>query len=1180
MHTSSKSYLILAIVSVVGLCVFSFLFQRSIVQTARTDWENSLKTVLNTTHQALDSWHDEHRGAAMLWANSDSVKRIADALLLLNPTREALLQSPAQAELRQIMEPILTGLDYRGYFIIDLNNNNLASSRDLNIGEKSLLQNQTNFIETILSGSHAITPTIASDVPLEDSEGNLQEKWPTLFVGAPIFGENNEVKAIFTLRVDPMDDYINILRQGRIGDSGETFAFNQEGTLISQSRFTDQLVEAGLIEDGAIAMLSLKLLDPGVDLTRQVPSTVPRHEQPLTLMAQAALNGIDGSNLTGYRDYRGVIVIGTWMWSETLHFGLTTEINKSEAYASRNTTLIILNVFTVIAALLIFGLTLIFTQSRSQIFESERRLSTLVSNLPGMVYRCANDPGWTMIYVSSGCKALTGYSKAALENNFMVAYGEIIHGEDQAQVWNQVQDSIKKQTSFELVYRIVMKEGQVRWVWEQGQGVFNAKNELVALEGFITDVTVQKTSEERIRRMNDSLELRVAQRTRELNEANLLLEQSKMAAESANKAKSEFLANMSHEIRTPINGVIGMLELLKHSQISEKQTEYIDRADASANVLLDLINDILDFSKIEAGKMDLHFEPFHLHDLLYDAMQTIAWRASTKNLELLCQIEPDAPQVVIGDGLRLRQVIMNLVGNAIKFTESGEICLSVSVKNVSESGIQLHFKVRDTGIGVSANHVEKIFRQFEQADGSTTRHFGGSGLGLNISSKLIDKMDGAIWVESPCPARSERVGGGEGSCFHFTATFQANPEAFQNTLECPPDAPLRALIADGNSTSRMILESLLLHYWNIHSLLTSDGESAFEMIEKEYAEERPIDYVFIDSKIIEFDEVQLIGRIQSNPSYSTIRFIIPASSKWSSTENSIHSFLNKTYIQKPVKPKDIHDALFGAPERGTAAPQDDIAPALAPLRVLIAEDEETNQLVATERMKRWGHHVTLAQNGEETLQALAADSFDLILMDVHMPKMDGLEATRRIREDEKKSGGHIPIIAMTASALKGDKERCIQAGMDAYLSKPIHEAELIDALRPFQNFTSKADKTNDEERAESTPVFEFDKLLEETFNDRDFLSKIIRIFLDTTPDLLESAREAIANKDASAIEESAHKIKGALLNINAPQAADLALRMEEAAKRGDFSQTDSLFSDFEQEYLNLYQILSQHPIDS
>ena len=281
-----------------------------------------------------------------------------------------------------------------------------------------------------------------------------------------------------------------------------------------------------------------------------------------------------------------------------------------------------------------------------------------------------------------------------------------------------------------------------------------------------------------------------------------------------------------------------------------------------------------------------------------------------------------------------------------------------------------------------------------------------------------------------------------------------------------------------------------------------------------------------------------------------------------------------------MKPKDIHDALFGAPERGTAAPQDDIAPALAPLRVLIAEDEETNQLVATERMKRWGHHVTLAQNGEETLQALAADSFDLILMDVHMPKMDGLEATRRIREDEKKSGGHIPIIAMTASALKGDKERCIQAGMDAYLSKPIHEAELIDALRPFQNFTSKADKTNDEERAESTPVFEFDKLLEETFNDRDFLSKIIRIFLDTTPDLLESAREAIANKDASAIEESAHKIKGALLNINAPQAADLALRMEEAAKRGDFSQTDSLFSDFEQEYLNLYQILSQHPIDS
>ncbi|MBW1734169.1 MAG: response regulator [Deltaproteobacteria bacterium] len=511
---------------------------------------------------------------------------------------------------------------------------------------------------------------------------------------------------------------------------------------------------------------------------------------------------------------------------------------------------------------------------------------------------------------------------------------------------------------------------------------------------------------------------------------------AKEAAEKANQAKSLFLASMSHDIRTPMNGIIGMTDLCLDTELTDEQREYLGMVKSSADSLLSLLNDILDFSKIESGMLELEEIGFNLNSAVEDTVKSLAYMAHNKGLELACRIHRDVPVALVGDPGRLRQVIVNLVGNALKFTEKGEVVVEVRLLEEADDHVFLHFLVRDTGIGISRDRQEKIFEAFSQADESTTRKYGGTGLGLSISSRLVSMMGGKIWVESEP---------GEGSTFQFTARFGLQEAPLSSGKEKLSDLKgMPVLVIDDNATNGEILREILLG-WDMEPTIAS-GKDALRVVTGAARSGKPFSLVLLDAQASKKGGFEIASEIKKRPEWAAPIIMITSSVGIRGDAEKSRKLGIAAYLTKPIRHSDLLDAILTGYGKGDLVTKHSVREKRARLRILLAEDNMVNQRLTVKLLTKMGYQVEVAGNGKEAVAAFERETFDLILMDVQMPEMDGFEATALIREKEKKTGGHIPIIAMTAHAMKGDRERCLDAGMDEYVSKPIRPQAVVDAI--------------------------------------------------------------------------------------------------------------------------------------
>jgi PAS domain S-box-containing protein len=762
--------------------------------------------------------------------------------------------------------------------------------------------------------------------------------------------------------------------------------------------------------------------------------------------------------------------------------------------------------------------------------DSEERFRSIVETTEDWIWWI--DVEGCVLYANPAVEDILGYPPEQLLGTRILRH---LHEEQRADIEARLAHVVaKKGTWRNLVMRWRHKDGSDRYTQSSAVPILNESGELIGYRGSDHDITLLKRYEQN-------------------------LEEAKHKAEAASQAKSEFLANMSHEIRTPMNGVIGLTSLVLNTELSAQQREYLELMKSSADSLLRLLNDILDFSKMEARKLELDPIEFDVREAVGNTLKTFAASASEQQIELTCHVEPTVPEVLVGDPGRLAQIIVNLTGNALKFTRHGEVVVRVKAEAQAADSTLLHISVADTGIGMSAEQQATIFQAFQQADSSTTRQFGGTGLGLSIVSQLVGLMDGGIRVESVL---------GRGTTFHVAVRLGVPERQPQAAAAQQPLAlkNMPVLVVDDNRSNRLILAEILIS-WGMRPALAADGRQALEEMQQQAAHGTPFPLVLLDAGMPQFDGFDLARALKAAPGLDSAIVMMLSSSDYSSEIARCDALGVTRFVRKPVKQSELFDAIVSAANvapGATAGPGgEDALPAPAPgrkLNVLVAEDHPVNQVLIAAILNGRGHAFSIASNGLEVLRLLDRapgehPPFDVVLMDGQMPEMDGYQATAEIRRRERGSGRHLRIIAVTANAMKDDRDKCMAAGMDDYVTKPIDADQLLERLEAAVPRPVPAALPAPPAPALAS-AFDIDAALKRARGKHALLKQLVQLLLQDLPPTLAALESALAAGDLRAVERTAHRLRGAAFTVCAEPLAAAADTLEQSARNQEAARLD------------------------
>ncbi len=1136
------------------------------------DVASNLENVLITTADRLDIWVKLQQSVLRQIAMNPVLIQQTEALLNVATNPASLLSSDALADVRSTLARNESELGL-GFFIIDRNGVSVGSARDTNIGTRNLIaEHRSELLDRTLAGESVFVPPIFSDVGIGDQD---VERTMSLFFAVPIRSADGDVIATLTKRLDPAEEFSRVLQFSRVGESGESYAFDQTGTMLSASRFEADLRDIDLLGEGQSSIMNIRIRDPGGNMTEGFQTDIPRDELPLTLMAESAISaGADSQgerssadgNTSGYRDYRGVLVYGAWLWDGQLGLGLASEIDVAEALSTLSTVrLTAIGVLSITLFLSLGGTFFILAtgertnkalkkakdeledrveERTAEANAAKERFSSLVENIPGAIYRFRFDENFTTIFYSEYFEFLTGYPIADFMSG-KANFGDLIHPDDREWVAKDLDKTVAAHEPHEQEFRIIDKFGKIRWVYSRGMALYDDDGNPEFADGSMFEVTEKK-------------------------EAEFALAEAMKAADAANQAKGDFLANMSHEIRTPMNAIMGLSDLCLRTELSPKQQDYLSKIHASAGALLGIINDILDFSKIEAGKLDMESLPFEIDQVLDNLATVVTVKTQEKGLELLFSRAADVPSVLVGDALRLGQVMVNLVNNAVKFTETGEIVVQIEVVDTQDEEVTIKFSIRDTGIGMTKEQQGRLFKLFSQADTSTTRKYGGTGLGLAISKQLVEMMGGKIHVESEQD---------KGSDFIFTANFGIGEESEQRSHIPITDLQhMNALVVDDNSTSRDIFKTYLESF-TFKVTTAEDAKAAIRILE---ATQEPPELIVMDWLMPGMNGFEAAQKIKQDLGLAKDPHIIIVTAFGTSglAEKPGAEFIDE-FLAKPVSPSHLFDSVmnaFGqhvAKKRmqhlsGRQAEMDALRP-IQGASLLVVEDNEINQQVARELLEQALFRVDVANHGQEAIEMINKGQYDAVLMDVQMPVMDGLTATRELRKDEKYKA--MPILAMTANATHEDQQRCKEAGMDDHIAKPIVPKILFETLLKWVEHKERdvpdapTDEFSGEDSIELPDLAGIDTeagLARVGGNVSSYL-KLLEKFVDNQAGAIQELEAAIAEGDAETAVRLAHTVKGVGGAIGASTLQQAAAKLESALAESPTENHEVLLRETEHE---------------